>query len=142
MKYNMRNPFKYATILVVSMFFFIGTSMAQEANVAVNSSEAATISSLIDNIDLLKQEKKELKSVDKNSLSESERKAWKGELREVRRELNKERNKLNTIQNINDPFFNRWGFYGPFGPPFGFAYSPFFWGGFNRPFIGYGAFCW
>lgn len=139
-----RNSFTFATVLFVSMFFLIGTITAQEASVADNASNAATISNLVDRIDELKGERKELKSIDKNALSEAERIAWKDELKSVRKELKKERNKLDAIQDMNNPWRNGYaygpGFWGPYWGGVGFGYSPFFYGGFYRPFVRFGGF--
>ncbi len=139
----MKHPLKLAAVFLMSMVFIIGTTTAQEAYALDDDgNEAATISRLVDRIDALEEEKKALKAVNKQTLSESEKEAWKSELKSVRKELNKERNKLSTIEDINDPFRSRFGYYGAFGPTFGFGYySPFFFRrGFISPYFGFRGF--
>lgn len=103
--------------------------------------DVAALDEIVDRIDELKDEKKRLKSINMDQLSDGEVADLKGDLKKVRKELNKERYKLRIIQDANNPWRNdpywRWGM-GPWGwggypfmGRFGF-YRPFF---FGRPFL-------
>ncbi len=122
MNNKMKKSLKNVTMMLVAMYITIGTMYAQEAEVY---DEAATISRLVDRIDQLEEEKKALKAIDRRTLSEREEEVLKSELRAVRKELTQERNKLEAIQDLNDPYRNRVGYYGAFGPAYGFGYNRF-----------------
>lgn len=93
----------------------------------VQGQQDGSMLALLDRIEVLEEQKEELKLVDKSSLTAGELADWKQDKKAINQKLSSEKNKLRTLQQASNPFNNAWA--NPYG-----IYG---WGG--RPFVG-GAF--
>ncbi|MEM7509934.1 MAG: hypothetical protein AAF388_03310 [Bacteroidota bacterium] len=106
---------------------FSGISMVQAQN------QDASMLALLDRIEVLEDQKEDLKMVNKAALDAGELQDWKQEKKALNQQLQTEKNKLRTLQQANSPFNNAWA--NPYGGIYGWAGNPY-WGGFyGRRFI-------